>query len=205
MLHKTLVFSLCCLLPLGAETLSQGERDRAMSHLHATRKLFLDATASLSDAQWKFKSGPDRWSVAECAEHLTESETFLRGLLTNTLAKSPVDETKRAARQKDRDAMDLKVAAMISDRSQKAQAPEPLRPSGKLGSQTQVIDMFRQRRDETITMAEQTKEDLRGRFATLGPGFELDLYQMLFMISAHTERHVKQMREVMADPNFPKR
>lgn len=205
MLHKTLVFSLCCLLPLGAETLSQGERDRAMSHLHATRKLFVDATASLSDAQWKFKSGPDRWSVAECAEHLTESETFLRGLLTNTLAKSPVDEPKRAARQKDRDAMDLKVAAMISDRSQKAQAPEPLRPSGKLGSQAQVVDMFRQRRDETITMAEQTKEDLRGRFATLGPGFELDLYQMLFMISAHTERHVKQMREVMADPNFPKR
>lgn len=204
MLPKILVVSLCCLLPLGAETLSQGERDRAMSHLHATRKLFVDATANLSEAQWNFKPGPDRWSVAECAEHLTESETFLRGMLTATLAKSPVDETKRAARQKDREAMDLKVPAMISDRSQKAQAPEPLRPTGKLGAQSQVIDAFRQRRDETITMAEQTKEDLRGRFIALGPGFELDLYQMLFMISAHTERHVKQMREVMADPNFPK-
>lgn len=204
MLPKILVLSLCCFLPLGAETLSQGERDRAMSHLHATRKLFVDATAGLSDAQWKFKPGPDRWSVAECAEHLTESETFLRGLLTGTLAKSPVDETKRAARQKDREAMDLKVPAMISDRSQKAQAPEPLRPSGKLGSQTQVMDAFRQRRDETIAMAEQTKEDLRGRFFSLGGAMEIDLYQMLFMISGHTERHVKQMREVMADPKFPK-
>jgi len=205
MLHKVLVISLCCLSPLGAETLSQGERDRAMSHLHATRKLFVDATANLSEAQWKFKAAPDRWSVAECAEHLAESETFLRGLLTNTLAKAPIDETKRAARLKDRDAADLKVAAMISDRSQKAQAPEPLRPSGKFSTQVQVVDAFRERRDETITLAEQTKEDLRGRFAALGPGFELDLYQMLFMISAHTERHVKQMREVMADPKFPKR
>ncbi len=205
MLHKTLLFSLCCLFPLGAETLSQGERDRAMSHLHATRKLFVDATANLSEAQWKFKSAPDRWSVAECAEHLTESETFLRGLLTATLAKSPVDEGKRAAREKDRAAMDAKVPAMISDRSQKAQAPEPLRPTGKLGSQGQVVDTFRQRRDETIAMVEQTKEDLRGRYFALGGAMEIDLYQMLFMISGHTERHVKQMREVMADPNFPKR
>jgi hypothetical protein len=205
MMLKTLVVSLCCLLPLGAETLTPGERDRAMSHLHGTRKLFLDATANLSEAQWKFKPGPDRWSVAECAEHLTESETFLRGLLTATLAKSPVDEAKRAARLQDRAAMDLKVASMISDRSQKAQAPEPLRPMGKLGDQTQVIEMFRQRRDETIAMAEQTKEDLRGRFFMMGGAMEIDLYQMLFLISAHTERHVKQMREVMADPKFPKR
>lgn len=205
MLHRTLLISLCCLLPLGAETLSKGERDRAMSHLHATRKLFVDATANLSEAQWKFKPAPDRWSVGECAEHLAESETFLRGILMNTLAKSPVDEAKRAARQKDRDAMDLKVPAMISDRSQKAQAPEPLRPAGKLGAQAQVVDTFRQRRDETIAMTEQTKDDLRGRFFSLGQTMEIDLYQMLFMISGHTERHVKQMREVMADPNFPKR
>lgn len=204
MLRQTLLF-FCCLLPLCAETLSNGERDRAMSHLHATRKLFVDATANLSEAQWKFKPAPDRWSVAECAEHLTESETFLRGLLSSTLAKSPVDEAKREARRKDRDAMDAKVPAMISDRSQKAQAPEPLRPTGKLGSQAQVIDTFRQRRDETIAMVEQTKEDLRGRFFALGGAMEIDLYQMLFMISGHTERHVKQMREVMADPKFPKR
>ncbi|MCX6589798.1 MAG: DinB family protein [Acidobacteria bacterium] len=205
MLRKTVVVFFCSLMALGAETLSQGERDRAMSHLHATRKLFVDATANLSEAQWKFKPGPDRWSVAECAEHLTESETFLRGLLTGTIEKAAVDEAKREARRKDREAMDAKVAVMISDRSQKAQAPEPLRPMGKLGGQPQVIDLFRQRRDETIAMVEQTKADLRGRYFGMGPGMEMDLYQMLFMISAHTERHVKQMREVMAAPGFPQR
>ena len=205
MLRKTVVVFFCSLMALGAETLSQGERDRAMSHLHATRKLFVDATANLSEAQWKFKPGPDRWSVAECAEHLTESETFLRGLLTGTIEKAAVDEAKRESRRKDREAMDAKVAVMISDRSQKAQAPEPLRPMGKLGGQPQVIDLFRQRRDETIAMVEQTKADLRGRYFGMGPGMEMDLYQMLFMISAHTERHVKQMREVMAAPGFPQR
>ena len=35
---------------LAAGPLSQGERDRAMSSLHATRKMFLDEVANLSDA-----------------------------------------------------------------------------------------------------------------------------------------------------------
>jgi hypothetical protein len=32
----------------------------------------------------------------------------------------------------------------------------------------------------------------------------LDAYQFLLFISAHSDRHTKQMLEVKADPNFPK-
>jgi hypothetical protein len=35
----------------------------------------------------------------------------------------------------------------------------------------------------------------------LGP---LDAYQWILLISAHSERHTKQIEEVKADPNFPK-
>ena len=35
----------------------------------------------------------------------------------------------------------------------------------------------------------------------LGP---LDGYQWLVFIAAHTERHLAQLREVKADPKFPK-
>ena len=199
-----LLFLFATLLPLGAETLSQGERDRAMSHLQATRKLYLDATSGLSEAQWKFKSAPDRWSVAECAEHLAESEEFLRGLILSTLKNSLVNDAKREAARPNRDKMDPMVAVMVADRSKKAQAPEPLKPTGKFSTQAQVVNAFRDRRDSTIAFVEQTAEDLRGRTFSLA-GNEIDLYQMAFMISGHTERHVKQMREVLADPNFPKR
>ena len=197
------LFLFATLLPLGAETLSQGERDRAMSHLQATRKLYVDATAGLSEAQWKLKSAPDRWSVAECAEHLAESEDFLRALLLSTVKNSPVNDSKREAARPNRDKLDQMVPAMVADRSKKAQAPEPLKPTGKFGSQEQVVKAFRERRDTTIAFVEQTTEDLRGRTFSLG-GNEIDLYQMAFMISGHTERHVKQMREVMADAAFPR-
>jgi hypothetical protein len=35
-------------------------------------------------------------------------------------------------------------------------------------------------------------------------GQPLDAYQWLLFISAHSERHTKQILEVRGDPNFPK-
>ncbi len=36
-------------------------------------------------------------------------------------------------------------------------------------------------------------------------GRKLDAYQWVLLISAHCERHMKQIEEVKADPNFPKK
>src|ERR1700719_3894038 len=79
-----------------SDTLSQHERDFAMSHMHASRKLFLDAVAGLTPEQWNFKPGPDRWSVAECAEHITISEDVIFGMIQNQTLKSPAAPEKRA-------------------------------------------------------------------------------------------------------------
>ena len=72
---------LCLLLLLpvagAAQPLTQGERNRAMSELHATRKQFLDAIEGLTPAQWNFKPAGGGWSVAETAEHIAVSEDEL--------------------------------------------------------------------------------------------------------------------------------
>jgi len=60
------------------DTLSQHDRDFAMSHMHASRKVFLDAVAGLTPEQWNFKPGPDRWSVAQVMEHIAAAEDFIR-------------------------------------------------------------------------------------------------------------------------------
>src|SRR5450631_2797929 len=73
------------------EPLEQGRRDFAMSHMHATRKMFLDATANLTPAQWAFKAGPDRWSIAECAEHIAVSEDYIWGVVEKLVAGPPSD------------------------------------------------------------------------------------------------------------------
>jgi hypothetical protein len=53
-----------------AQDVSQADKDRALQYLESTKKGVLDATKGLSEAQWNFKSAPDRWSVAQVMEHL---------------------------------------------------------------------------------------------------------------------------------------
>src|SRR5205807_3031624 len=92
--------------------------------LESTRQGVIDATKGLSAAQWNFKSAPDRWSVAECTEHIAAAEDFLRGMIVEKVMKSP----PRPAGE-DVAAIDSMVLAQIPDRSHKAQAPDPLKPA----------------------------------------------------------------------------
>jgi uncharacterized damage-inducible protein DinB len=192
-------------LPLCADPLTKGERDQAMSHLHATRKLVTDFMAPLSEAQWTFKAGPDRWSIAECAEHITETENMLRGLVLQSAKKLPVDEAKRAARAAKKEASAKAVLAQMTDRSKRASAPGEVRPTGRFATKAALVSTFNTRRDETIRYIEKTDDDLRGRFFQIAPGQEMDLYEMILMISGHAERHLLQMKEVTAAPGYPKK
>ena len=65
-----------------AQEVTQAEKDKALQYLETTKKNVLEATKGLSEAQWNFKSAPDRWSVAECADHIALSEGFIFGLVS---------------------------------------------------------------------------------------------------------------------------
>ncbi len=184
-----------------AVTLTQGDRDFAMSHLHASRKLFLDAVEGLSEAQWKFKPAPDRWSIAECAEHIVLTEDAIFQLVTEKILKSPpATGAPRATR-----ADDEQLIRMLKDRSQRAQAPEFLRPSGKWPTKESLIEHFKQSRDRTIAFVEATQEDLRAHMAPHPVREHMDAYQWLLLLAAHAERHTAQIEEIKADPKFPRR
>jgi hypothetical protein len=49
--------------------------------------------------------------------------------------------------------------------------------------------------------AQSTGEDLRSRKLLEG---NMDVYQWFLMISAHSQRHILQIREVKAHVNYPK-
>jgi len=191
-------------MPLSAEPLTKDERDQAMSHLHGTRKMVLDLIAPLSEAQWTFKAGPERWSIAECAEHITETENMLRGLIQQNAKKLPVDEAKRTAQAAQKEASAKAVLTAMTDRSKPATAPGEIRPTGRYATKAALVAMFNTRRDETIRYIETTDDDLRGRFMKAGPTAERDLYDMILVISGHSERHLLQMKEVTAAPGYPK-
>ncbi|HWX54536.1 MAG TPA: DinB family protein [Verrucomicrobiae bacterium] len=187
---------------MAAQTLTQSDRDKGIAELEISRQMFLDATKGLSPAQWNFKAGPDRWSIAECAEHIALSEDFIFGVVTNQVMKSPLAPQKRDA-VKGKDEL---IVKMLQDRSHKATAPEPIDPTKRPMPAEASVKQFLASRARTIEYLKTTQEDLRDHFAdhpvpAIGT---LDGYQWILLISGHERRHTLQILEVKADPNFPK-
>ncbi len=186
--------------PAAPMTLSPEERDAALKSLQATHDAFLKSIAGLSEKQWKFKPAPDRWSVAEVSEHIAVAESAIFGMVQKQVMTSPAAPEKRAEVA----GKDEAILKMVPDRSHKVQAPEFLQPTGRWANRDAVTKAFEDERKATMDYVRTTNDDLRDHFGphpVLGP---LDGYQWILLISAHSERHTKQIEEVKADPNFPK-
>ena len=201
---KAIFLALALLLTADAtQTITKEERDKAVAELEGSRRVFLDATKGLSEAQWNFKPAPDRWSVAQCSEHIALAEGFIFGLVSEKILKAPANPEKRAAAQ----GKDAVLVTMLQDRSHKATAPEPIDPvknAPMTGAES--TKLFLDNRAHTIEFVKTTQEDLRDHlFDHPVPAIgTLDSYQWILLISGHTRRHTLQILEVKADPNFPK-
>jgi hypothetical protein len=180
--------------------LTKEERDRAVEYLKQTQKDFLASIAGVSEAQWKFKAAPDRWSIAETAEHIALAEQTIWELVSGKVMKSPATPEKRAEVQ----GKDEIILTKIPDRSRKAQAPERLKPTGKWATQAALVKDFEATRGAEITYVAETKEDLRSHFEEHPFLKTMDAYQWLIFNGAHCKRHTAQILEVKADPNYPK-
>jgi DinB superfamily len=177
--------------------LTEAERKFAVDHLNQTRADLIAAVQGLSEAQLNFKTAPDRWSVLECVQHITLSSQGIFGFVQQTL-KAPNDSAFKPT------VSDEQFITMIEDRTHKAQAPEPFKPvHSPYKTLEETLKAFTAGRDSLITYVNTTHDNLRDHIAVL-PFAKVDAYQLVLMISAHTNRHTQQLNEVKADPNFPK-
>jgi hypothetical protein len=92
----------------------------------------------------------------------------------------------------------------VPDRSHKAQAPEFLKPTNRWATREELTKAFEDSRRATMDYIRTTNDDLRDHFFAHPLLGQMDAYQWILLISAHSERHTKQIEEVKADPNFPK-
>jgi hypothetical protein len=186
-------------LAVAVSAQSKVDRAKEIAYLRQTRSGVLKATKGLSPAQWNFKPGPDRWSAAEVMEHIAAAEDLLFGMVSEKVMKTPAGATGE-----DPAAVDNLVLKAIPDRTNKQQAPEPLKPTNRFGSPQASLRHFLESRKKTIAFAKSEK-DLREHAIDSPLGKKLDAYEWVLFIAAHSERHTKQILEVKADPKFPKK
>ena len=200
-----IVFGICifCNAVLAADEgkVSTEERAKVIKLLKDSQAETLAALEKLSDEQLKFKPAPERWSVSEVAEHILLAEGLLFGAVQRAIATAPNPDWEAKTKGKTEFLEDV-----LAGRKGKAQAPESIVPSGKLTRQ-ELITKFKEARAKTMKFTEETQVPLKAHtmdhpFPVFGT---LNAYQWLIYIPLHNIRHNKQIAEVMADPNFPKK
>jgi hypothetical protein len=183
--------------PAAAQPLPQQERDSLLKHLQQTQQGFLASISGLSDAQWTFKAGPDRWSIAEVAEHIAISETTILQLVTDQVMKAA------AVPRNPTPVSDEQLLAGLLDRTSKFQAPEMLKPTNRWATRDALAKDFLAAREKTATYVKTTTDDLHGHSAP-HPVFKmLDGYQWVLLLSGHSARHTAQIEEVKASAGYP--
>jgi len=196
-------FSLCLAVVASpvvrAQSLTKEDRAAGLKYLETTRAGVMKATKGLSEAQWNFKPATNRWSVAEVTEHIAAAEDLLRGMVQEKVMTSPA-----RTQPEDLKALDKLIISQVPDRTIKRQAPEPLIPSNRFHSPKDSLKHFAESRAKTVKFLKDTK-DLREHAMDSPLGKKLDAFQWVLFLAAHSERHTKQIEEVKADPNFPKK
>ena len=158
----------------------------------------------MSETQWRFKPAPDRWSIAENLAHIVIVEELVLGRIMEQLANAPA-----APVGQDSQVVDAIVINQFPTRLTRFPAPEFVRPVDAVVPAellSRLIKNYAQLSDclESIPGLRQHVLDAPPLKAMSKGVFEvMDGYQWILAAAAHTERHTKQMLEVMADPGYP--
>jgi hypothetical protein len=202
---KTLKFVLVTMAAIAmsfdrpATTLTESERKYALELLQSTKDDLLKKVKGLTAEQLSFNADATHWSIAECVEHITLAETQLFEYAQAGL-KEPADPSKRSEVK----TKDDELVKMVADRSQKREAQETLKPTGKFGSFESTLADFKAQRDKHILYIKKTPDDLRNHYNDF-PFGKLDTYQTILLMAAHSRRHTAQIQEILDNPNFPKK
>jgi|KBSSwiStaDraftv2_1062776.scaffolds.fasta_scaffold433196_2 hypothetical protein len=182
-----------------ATTLTEKERTSAADLLSGTEQGVFNSLLGLSEAQLNFKPAPDRWSISDCVKHIAATDMMLWKMIDASL-KQPANPEKRSEIK----VTDEQVVQMLESRAQKIKTFPPLEPQNTPYKSTpDALAAFFDGRKKMVEFIKTTNDDMRDHVITLPPG-SFDCYQMVLFIAAHSNRHMQQIEEVKADPNFPK-
>ncbi len=169
------------------------ERERLLAHLEMTASWLTDEISTLSQAQLEFRRAPGTWSILENLEHLV------------VVAPIYWEDLQRAVRGKpsgrDLAAADAAILWYGINRTNREIALTAENPRGELRDVKAGLAEYRKHHVRLLQYVRTTKDDLRDRYVDRQGS---DAYQWALLISTHEQRHILQIREVKADPKFPK-
>ena len=176
------------------------ERSLVCSRLESSLLSLQQVTEDLSATQWCFKPSETSWSASQCAEHLAEVENSVNNRIQIILNEG-FSDPKLCAEAEGKEGL---LGRAVPSRTRLANAPKQPDNNPVYATQVQALAILSEIRAGTLQFAQTTEAALEKH---VFPHFlfgQLNLYQWLFLLSLHSERHTAQIQEIKANPEFPK-
>ena len=175
-----------------AEPLTPLERQRLVAHMEMTARWLEDEVSGLSPRQLAYRPSSTAWSILEVVDHLVVVGPIYWKDLQNA---RPVSGGRVGMMN------DVDVLWYGIDRTDREIALQTEEPSRKLQDLQSAVKAYRAQHAELLQYVRTTKDDLRGRLVDRQ---NCDAYQWALLISTHEQRHILQIREIKANPKFPR-
>ena len=182
---------------IAQQKLTKEERSTALNHLKQTQSELMIAVKDLSEDQLNYSPTEGAWSIAQIVEHIAISENNIFGIVEGCLKSDPDASLRSEVKMSDE-----QVLALISSRDQKVKTQPQFEPLNNFGSYQGSLDAFNAKRKSNMEFVSKTKDDLRNRYFDF-PFGKVDAYQVILFMSGHTQRHMKQIVEVIKSEGFP--
>ena len=169
------------------------ERQRLVAHLEMTSSWLLDEVSNLSRAQLEFRRAPGTWTILDVLDHLVVVGQIYWDDLQKGV-QTPLGSRTLSSR-------DVDLLWYGIDRTNREPALTSEMPKGQVKDLASGLALYRKPHARLLQYARTTKDDLRQGFVARQG---CDAYQWALLISTHEQRHILQIREIKADPKFPR-
>ena len=177
-----------------AAPMTRLERQRLIAHLEMTQSWLVGEVSGLSSAQLQFHPSPEAWSILQVVEHLSITDPIYWRQFREAMNAPPGGKSDP---ERDADVLWYGI-----DRTQRGKAIPSEDVKGQLHDVKAGLDIILKTHREMLEYARTSNEDLRSHFVERERS---DAYQWFLLISTHDQRHILQIREIKANPKFPKR
>jgi uncharacterized damage-inducible protein DinB len=168
------------------------ERQRLLSHMEMTSQWLEDEVSGLTEAQLTFRPSSTSWSILDTLDHLV----VVGPIYWKDLQNARPAAAGRVGMMNDADVLWYGI-----DRTNRETALATEDASHKLRDVQAGLKAYRTQHAQLVQYLKTTKDDLRRRFVERQNS---DAYQWALLISTHEQRHIMQIREIKANPKYPK-
>jgi len=184
-------------LPAQDTTWTKADKKKLIDNFIRTRQEINSETEELTVAQWNFRENKDAWTIAEVLEHLNMWQLVTQEHIRFMLYNGPQPGLAITA------LTDSAATTFIYEEKKHA-SPDFTVPTGQVPDKAN-LNLFNAYCNRIINNISTSDLNMRMYYRKFTDGYMTNMNQAYMIQYGHVDRHLRQIRRIKSDKNFPKK